>query len=178
MRHLVSLIALVSLAACVHPRPTTAPVPERLVVDSGAAVRVRVQGGELLHGRLLAPFTPTSPELVVCDTSRTESCATADAPGVRRVRAAELIGVAVRGKQGGNFLLLGLYAGAVAGGVTGGVAYDDRSGGSYVLGGVLGGALGYLIGSHVTGWVPLFPCGPHGQCLWRGAWPAGRDARR
>jgi hypothetical protein len=25
-----------------------------------------------------------------------------------------------------------------------------------------------VIGKRVTGWIPLFPCGPHSQCEWRG----------
>jgi hypothetical protein len=74
---------------------------------------------------------------------------------------------AVRGRMSTNFAMLGLYGGMVVGGL----AYHDESGGGLALGGLAGLGLGRLLGGRVTGWVPLFPCGPHGECRWRGAGP-------
>jgi hypothetical protein len=179
MRYPIALAAFVSLLACGGGRrhAAIAPTPERLVLDSGTRVRVRPAGKPAVEGYLLVPYAPENDSLRMCADVEGRLCSDSTGPGVRRFAVRELEGVALRGRQTGNYGLLGLYTGALSGAV---LAHDRTTdtGDFMVLGLVVGAVVGGFIGNHVDGWIPLFPCGPHGQCAWpRGVSLPSRGAR-
>jgi hypothetical protein len=140
-----------------------------MMVDSGALVRVRLAGGGVVTGRLLATYVRGGPEIVLCETPSPAPCGGPGAPGARRLAVADVRTLAVRGRTGGTYGLFGFYLGMLAG-----VAADRHDTGMIAVpSGVALGALAGLVGSRVTGWIPLFPCGPHGPCGWRADRAAG-----
>jgi hypothetical protein len=54
MRRSIALLLLLFSVGRLGAQASAAPVPERPVVDSGAAVRVRLDAGAAIDGRLLA----------------------------------------------------------------------------------------------------------------------------
>jgi len=176
MRYPIALAAFVSLLACVGGgrHVATTPTPERVVLDSGTRIRVRPTGKPAVDGYLLASYIPGSDSLRMCAVVEGRLCSDSTAPGVRRFAVRELAGMAMRGRQTGNYGLLGIYAGVLTGLL---LAHDrtTETGDFAGLGMVSGALLGGFIGNHVDGWIPLFPCGPHGQCAWpRGVNPPNR----
>ena len=175
MRVLILLAMLLVAGACWRGQATpAAPAPTnrdaaddsaRLVVDSGTLARARLTSGKTITGSLLAPFTPASFELVLCAAPRGAPCSTADSAHIYRLRASDLKGVDVRDRLTGNFGLMGFYAGSLAWMLSRRGESDD----AWPLVGFASAVLSGLIGSRVTGWVPLFPCGYHTQCGWHGA---------
>lgn len=145
-------LAALFLAACGGPRLATGPSPEPSVwvVHSGALIRARLEGGEEVIGRLLEPFRPESPQLLLCVA---ESCAGAAGPGVRAVPATSIQQLHVRGKQGALVGRLGLSLGAITGALL-----EEEDGVLLAAGGVVGALLGAGVGSRITGWTPLVPC--------------------
>ena len=66
---------------------------------------------------LLAPYAPENDSLQMCLSVERRLCSDSTAASVRRFAVRELEGVALRGRQTGNYGLLGLYTGALAGAV-------------------------------------------------------------
>ena len=171
VRRLFVIVAILVVAGCGGGarRSVQLPAPEPVVVDSGTLVRVRLQWGNVI-GPLLAPFSPESLTLVVCEAGTETPCASMSAPGAIRIPISDVRSVAVRGKKSFDYALRGIYIGALAGAA---VLPADEDGTTFLLGGLVGAGLGKVIGGRVTGWIPLFPCGPHGECRWRGVTLAG-----
>ncbi len=145
-------MAALFLAAYGGPRVANGPSPEPSVwvVHSGSVMRARLEGGEMVTGRLLEPFRPESPRLLLCVA---EACAGAAGLGVRVVPAASIKQLHVRGKQGALVGRVGLSLGAITGALL-----EEEDGVLLAAGGVVGAVLGAGVGSRITGWTPLIPC--------------------
>jgi hypothetical protein len=164
----LSSIVVALLLVCVAGEANAWQPADRFVIDSGSLVQLKFKNRETVVGRLLFPYTPRSDSLIICESRSGGVCSALDASSVRHIGAHEPWSVAIRGRQSGNFFLLGV----LLGGLAGAIAFRDSTGSSMGAGLFIGGLLGGFIGRYVTGWVPLFPCPAHGQCAWRGAnWP-------
>lgn len=165
MRRSIVLAGYTVMLVCSGRGATDAQTSERLVLDSGTTVRVRPEGKPAIEGYLLASYAPENDSLRMCVAGKGGRCADSTAKDIRRFAARELESVAIRGPQTFNLGLLGLYAGGLAGAVLAHGRTTD-TGDFMGLGIVAGALLGGSVGKHVEGWIPLFPCPVHGQCAW------------
>ena len=179
MRCPIAVAAFTVLLVCGGRRAVGAQTRERFALDSGTSVRVRPDGRPAIEGYLLRSYGPGDDSLRMCAAAKGSRCVDGTAPAIHHFAARELEGVAIRGPQTFNLGLVGLYAGGLSA-----VALvprprtEERTAPGMVAGMLVGAVLGGLIGKHVEGWIPLFPCGAHGQCVWPpGANPHLRGVR-
>lgn len=158
MRYFLPVFLVVALSAC-QPRhasrtaPGPTPEPERtprVILNAGAQVRAQLADREVI-GQVLAPYTPDSQQIVICE-ARQARCAGPDDPRAVRLPMDAVRRLSVWGKQTGFGTYFGFFSGALAG------SLRDPNGAEIILGGFLGGALGWVIGSRANGWVLVFPC--------------------
>ena len=128
-------------------------------VDSGTLVRIRLDSGSAVRGRLLATLQPGAQALQLCLYPGRRCSAAADA----RVRTIETSAIrrfeVSAGSHWGTGALIGGVLGFLAGGLVHGFASDTDAGGHpqsvmpFLVKGVLGGALwGALVGSGLDSW--------------------------
>jgi hypothetical protein len=124
-------------------------------LDSGAVVRLHLDTATVT-GYVLIRFTPESSNIVVCDR-RQAPCNAIDGPGALDVPVASIRRLQVWGKETGFGSLMGLYMGGLIG-ASAHPPNQSKDIGPMLLGFVVGAAFGGVVGSKVTGWLPVFPC--------------------
>jgi hypothetical protein len=153
-----TLIAVFATAAVGHAQRPAVSVP----LDSGRLVRLRLDDGTAVRGRLLRPFAADSTEIRFCRYPA-PPCTRPDAPGAAVLAAARIAAVEVqRGTGLWRGVAIGAGIGALLGGFTGWLhnGLCDHPGCGTALpfwvaaGGVSGGLWGALFGSQSVVWRP------------------------
>jgi hypothetical protein len=140
----------------VRPSSADSVRAPRYLLHPGARVRVRMADGSAVMGQVLAPFTPTSHLLVMCEAGHSP-CSDPDGPGVLNMPVSGLRTMAVHGDLTSFAMRFGLYSGGLAGMMVRGTWSEPNEVGMAV-GMAAGAAVGALLGSRTTGWVTVFPC--------------------
>jgi hypothetical protein len=143
-------------AALAQASLTTVPL------DSGRLVRIRLDDGSVVRGRLLRPFAADSAQLTYCRYPATP-CRRLDAPAVSAIAAAQIAALEVqRGSRLWRGVAIGAGIGVLLGGFAGWLDNElcDYAGCGQPLpvwvlsGAVSGGMWGALLGSLHVVWGP------------------------
>ena len=86
------LLLAVAVALALPARASAQDVPSPPLLDSGRLVRARLRDGQILRGRLIAPFPGDNSRLVLC-LSPGRPCTWQDSVNLRRVSGRSLVGL-------------------------------------------------------------------------------------